>query len=51
MKSLADAIALRNRLIEVLEEADFECAAPDRHQLLTVLVAGGGFARSRPSPR
>jgi NADH dehydrogenase len=44
MKSLADAIALRNRLIEVLEEADFECAAPDRHQLLTVLVAGGGFA-------
>ncbi len=44
MKSLADAIALRNRLIEVMEEADFECAAPDRHQLLTVLVAGGGFA-------
>jgi NADH dehydrogenase len=38
----------RNRLIEVLEEADFE-SRPDRHQLLTVLVAGGGL--SRPSPR
>ena len=44
MKSLADAIALRNRLIEVLEEADFECAGPERHRLLTILVAGGGFA-------
>ena len=44
MKSLADAIALRNRLIEVLEEADFECAGPGRNDLLTLLVAGGGFA-------
>ncbi|MGH7526313.1 MAG: NAD(P)/FAD-dependent oxidoreductase [Gemmatimonadales bacterium] len=44
MKSLADAIALRNRLIEVLEEADFECAAVQRRVLLTILVAGGGFA-------
>ncbi len=44
MKSLADAVALRNRLIEVLEEADFECAAAERGQLLTILVAGGGFA-------
>jgi NADH:ubiquinone reductase (H+-translocating) len=44
MKSLGDAIALRNRLIEVLEEADFECAAAQRTDLLTILVAGGGFA-------
>ncbi len=44
MKSLGDAIALRNRLIEVLEEADFECAAERRNDLLTILVAGGGFA-------
>jgi len=44
MKSLADAIALRNRLIEVLEQADFECAAGERRELLTVVIAGGGFA-------
>ena len=45
MKTLGDAIALRNRLIQVLEQADFECAAADqRRELLTVLVAGGGFA-------
>ena len=44
MKTLGDAIALRNRLIELLEEADFECAAQQRHDLLTFLVAGGGFA-------
>jgi NADH:ubiquinone reductase (H+-translocating) len=31
-------------LIEVLEEADFECAAAQRNDLLTILVAGGGFA-------
>lgn len=44
MKSLGDAIALRNRMIEVLEEADFECAAGERPELLTFLVVGGGFA-------
>ncbi len=44
MKTLGDAIALRNRLIELLEEADFECAAQQRHDLLTFLVAGGGYA-------
>jgi NADH:quinone reductase (non-electrogenic) len=45
MKTLADAIALRNRLIQALEQADFECAAAEqRRELLTVLVAGGGFA-------
>ena len=44
MKSLGDAISLRNRLIEHLEEADTECAANDREPLLTFVVAGGGFA-------
>jgi NADH dehydrogenase len=44
MKSLGDAIYLRNRLIDLLEEADFECAVGARDGLLTVLVAGGGFA-------
>ena len=44
MKSLGDAIHLRNRLIDLLEEADFECALGERHDLLTVVVAGGGFA-------
>ncbi|HXV27486.1 MAG TPA: NAD(P)/FAD-dependent oxidoreductase, partial [bacterium] len=44
MKSLGDAIHLRNRLIQHLEEADTECAAKDREALLTFVVAGGGFA-------
>ena len=44
MKSLGDAIGLRNRLIEHLEEADNECAANDRDSLLTFVVAGAGFA-------
>jgi len=44
MKSLGDAIYLRNRLIDSLEEADFECCAELREPLLTFVVAGGGFA-------
>jgi NADH dehydrogenase len=44
MKSLSDAIRLRSRLIKNLEDADFECACEDRSRLLTVVVAGGGFA-------
>ncbi len=44
MRSLADAAYLRNRLIEHLEEADFECCAALREPLLTFVVAGGGFA-------
>jgi NADH dehydrogenase len=44
MKSLGDAIELRNRLIQHLEEADFECNADVRGPLLTCVVAGGGFA-------
>jgi NADH:ubiquinone reductase (H+-translocating) len=46
MKSLGDAIALRNTLISQLEEADTECAqkAGAREGLTTFVVAGGGFA-------
>src|SRR6266849_8041420 len=44
MKSLSDAIRLRNHLIRNLEEADFECCGATRERLLTVVVAGGGFA-------
>jgi NADH:ubiquinone reductase (H+-translocating) len=44
MKSLGDAIHLRNRLIAHLEEADTECCAAVRRPLLTFVVAGGGFA-------
>src|ERR1017187_9800975 len=44
MKSLGDAIEVRNHLIEALEAADFECAAGHRDELLTVVVAGGGFS-------
>lgn len=46
MKSLGDAIALRNQVIASLEEADTECSlrAGRREALETVVVAGGGFA-------
>jgi len=49
MKSLGHAIALRNRLIEHLEEADTECAANDREPLLNFVVAGGGSQGSKRS--
>jgi NADH:ubiquinone reductase (H+-translocating) len=44
MKSLGDAIHLRNHLIALLEEADTECSDDIRGPLLTFVVAGGGFA-------
>ena len=44
MKSLEDAINLRNRLIAILEEADTECGEKIRQPLLTIVAAGGGFA-------
>jgi NADH:ubiquinone reductase (H+-translocating) len=44
MKSLGDAIHLRNHLIGLLEEADIECSDDVRGPLLTLVVAGGGFA-------
>lgn len=44
MKSLGDAIYLRNHMISNLEEADFECCPKVREPLLNFVVAGGGFA-------
>jgi NADH dehydrogenase len=44
VRSLADAIVLRNRLITHLEEANSECSAGARQPLMTFVVAGGGFA-------
>lgn len=44
MKSLDDAIRLRGRMIAALEQADTECGAGLRDQLMTVVVVGGGFA-------
>ncbi|HKN00819.1 MAG TPA: NAD(P)/FAD-dependent oxidoreductase [Candidatus Binataceae bacterium] len=44
MKSLTDAVELRNRVITHLEEANSECAVGERQPLLTFVVAGGGFA-------
>jgi NADH dehydrogenase len=44
MKSLGDAIDLRNTLIAHLEEANTDCAVNNREPLLTFVVAGGGFA-------
>ena len=43
MKTLGDAIHLRNQVIATLEEADNECAAGS-NEPVTFLVAGGGFA-------
>ena len=44
MKTLGDAIYLRNRAIANLEEANFECKKADRARLLTFVIAGAGFA-------
>jgi NADH dehydrogenase len=43
-KYLGDALALRNRIIHVLEEADIEQDPEARRHLLTFVVAGGGFS-------
>lgn len=43
MKSLGDAMRLRNHLIAHLEEADSDCCKL-KEPLLTFVVAGGGFA-------
>jgi NADH dehydrogenase len=44
MKTLGDAIYLREHLIAKLEEADLEVYANQRKRKLTFVVAGGGFA-------
>jgi NADH dehydrogenase len=44
-KTLGDALALRNHVIRALEEASIERNDPElRRQLLTFVVAGGGFS-------
>jgi NADH dehydrogenase len=44
MKTLGDAILLRNRMIEALDVADNHPDESERKAVLTVVVAGGGFA-------
>jgi NADH dehydrogenase len=43
-KYLGDALAIRNRVIHTLEEADIERSPDARRALLTFVVAGGGFS-------
>ncbi|MEO6596632.1 MAG: NAD(P)/FAD-dependent oxidoreductase [Planctomycetota bacterium] len=43
-KSLADAIRIRNHVIDCFERADVEQDADERRRLLTFVIAGGGFA-------
>lgn len=42
-KSMADAVALRNHLIERFERADVETDAERRRALLTIVIVGGGL--------
>jgi NADH dehydrogenase len=44
LKTLADAFALRNRLIEMLERAELETDPERRRALLTFVVGGAGFS-------
>ncbi|MFB5627486.1 MAG: NAD(P)/FAD-dependent oxidoreductase [Nitrosarchaeum sp.] len=44
MKTLNDAVVLRNRVIDMLEQADNETDTILRDSLLTFVIVGGGFA-------
>src|SRR4029450_4863400 len=44
MKTLGDAILVRNRVIDALELADNQADETDRKTTLTVVIAGAGFA-------
>ncbi len=44
MKTLGDALLLRNRMIGVLESATVEEDPAEQKRLMTFVVAGGGFA-------
>ncbi|HME82940.1 MAG TPA: NAD(P)/FAD-dependent oxidoreductase [Candidatus Eremiobacteraceae bacterium] len=44
IRTLADAVVLRNRAIDMLEQAELEDDPDVRKRLLTFVVAGGGFA-------
>ncbi len=43
-KTLPDAMRIRNRVIEMFERADRESDPGRREELLTFVIAGGGFA-------
>lgn len=43
-KTLEDAIILRNHVLQVIQEASVETNSQRRAQLLTIVVAGGGFS-------
>jgi NADH dehydrogenase len=43
-KSLADAMRIRNRVIDMFERADRESDPGRRQEMLTFVIAGGGFA-------
>jgi NADH dehydrogenase len=43
-KSLLDAIRIRNHVIDMFERADRETDSETRRELLTFVIAGGGFA-------
>jgi NADH:ubiquinone reductase (H+-translocating) len=44
IKSLRDASLLRNRVLALLEEANLRTDPAERRQLLTFVMAGGGFS-------
>lgn len=44
MKTLSDAALLHNMMVALLETAALQEDAPARRQLLTFVIAGGGFA-------
>lgn len=44
LKSLGDAMKLRNHVISMMERADVETDVEERRRQLTFVVAGGGFA-------
>ena len=44
MKTLSDALSLRNRIIDMLEQAENETNKANKKRLLTFVVVGGGFA-------
>lgn len=44
IKTLGDAIAIRNHVLQMFEAADLEPDAELRQQMLTFVVAGGGFS-------
>ena len=44
MKTLSDAMTLRNHIIDLFEHADMQPSPEARKAMLTFVVAGGGFA-------